>query len=138
MSKAIDNLQAAMQKAMAGRPAIGGFPYLAETLRAAGVKINEWNLPSCQSLYITDNGPVVMQGLPLVTGLADVPAFNKDAVIHALREDQAGRTTFPDFLVAIWNAGVVRYVADFSGRQVTYFGYNDESYVEAYPEVTVS
>lgn len=138
MSKAIDNLQAAMQKAMAGRPAVGGFPYLAETLRAAGVKINEWNLPSCQSLYITDNGPVVMQGLPLVTGLADVPAFNKDAVIHALREDQAGRTTFPDFLVAIWNAGVVRYIADFSGRQVTYFGYNDESYVEAYPEVTVS
>lgn len=138
MSKAIDNLQAAMQKAMAGRPAVGGFPYLAETLRAAGVKINEWNLPSCQSLYFTDNGPVVMQGLPLVTGFADVPAFNKDAVIHALREDQAGRTTFPDFLVAIWNAGVVRYIADFSGRQVTYFGYNDESYVEAYPEVTVS
>lgn len=86
MSQAIDNLQQAMQKAMADRPAVGGFPYLAETLRTAGVKINEWNLPSCQSLYFTDNGPVVMQGLPLVTGLADVPAFNKDAVIHALRE----------------------------------------------------
>lgn len=47
MGKAIENLQAAMQKAMAGRPAVGGFPYLAETLWAAGVTINEWVLPSC-------------------------------------------------------------------------------------------
>lgn len=137
MNKAIDNLQGAMQKAMACRPDIGGFPYLAETLRAAGVKINEWALPSCQSLYITDHGPVVMQGLPLVTDIAEVPAFDKSAVIQALRDDQMGKTTFPQFLAAIWHAGITRYVVDFTERKVTYFGCNGESYVEAYPEMKV-
>lgn len=138
MNKAIDNLQDAMKKAMAGCPAIGGFPYLAETLRAAGVKINEWILPSCQSLYITDYGPVVMQGQPLVTDIAEVPTFDKSAVIHALREDQTGKTTFPQFLAAIWQAGITRYVVDFTARQVIYFGCNNESYVEAYPEAKVN
>lgn len=138
MSKAIDNLQATMQKAMAGRPAVGGFPYLAETLRAAGVKVNEWSLPSCQSLYITDNGPVVMQGQSLVAGMTDVPDFNQDALVRALREDQSGQNTFPEFLAAIWQAGIIRYVVNFSERRVSYFGCNGESYVEAYPEVSIS
>lgn len=135
MSKAIENLQAAMQKAMAGRPVVGGFPYLAETLRAAGVKINEWALPSCQSLYFTDHGPVIMQGEPIVVNITDVPVFDEGKVIHALREDQAGKTTFPEFLAAIWLAGTVRYVVDFNARHVTYFGCNGESYVEEYPDM---
>ena len=33
MSKAIENLQQAQERAMAIRPKVGGFPYLAETLR---------------------------------------------------------------------------------------------------------
>ncbi len=37
MSKAIENLQSALQRAMAGCPKAGGFPYLAETLRQAGI-----------------------------------------------------------------------------------------------------
>jgi len=37
MSKAIENLEAAQKHAMAIRPMVGGFPYLAETLRRAGV-----------------------------------------------------------------------------------------------------
>ena len=59
MSKAIDNLQAAQQRAIAIRPKVGGFPYLAEVLRQAGVTRNLWYLPSCQSVYLTDLGPVV-------------------------------------------------------------------------------
>lgn len=138
MSKAMDHLQRAMQRAVAARPVIGGFPYMAETLRAAGVTTNEWTLPSCQSLYITGYGPVVMPGTPLVENLADVPAFDLQAVIHALREDQAGGTSFPQFLTAIWRAGVTRYVVNFTVRQVTYFGCHGECYVETYPEADVS
>jgi hypothetical protein len=33
MSKATEILQAAQKRAMAGPPKVGGFPYLAETLR---------------------------------------------------------------------------------------------------------
>lgn len=60
MSKAIDNLQAAQKQAMAIRPKVGGFPYLAEALRRAGITRNTWCLPACQSIYLTNNGPVVM------------------------------------------------------------------------------
>jgi len=34
--KASENLETAFQRAMAIRPKVGGFPYLAETLRLAG------------------------------------------------------------------------------------------------------
>ena len=37
MSKAIENLEAAQTRAMAIRPEVGGFPWLAEALRRAGV-----------------------------------------------------------------------------------------------------
>jgi uncharacterized protein YbcV (DUF1398 family) len=58
---------------------------------------------------VTASGPVVMQGKPLVTGAADVPAFDREALIRALRIDQAGESTFPEFLEATWRAGVVGY-----------------------------
>ena len=53
MSKAVDKLTEAMKVAAAGRPRVGGFPYLAEVLRKAGVTRNVWSLPSGQSLFLT-------------------------------------------------------------------------------------
>lgn len=137
MTQAIENLSTSMQKAMTGRPAVGGFPYLAETLRCAGVKRNLWQLPACQSLYLTDLGPVVMQGTPLVSGMVDVPRYNEEALIAALRTDQAGNSTFPEFLQATWLAGVVSYDVDFVARTCTYFGAEGEKYVESYSAVTI-
>ena len=137
MSKSTENLESAMKRAMAGRPKVGGFPYLAETLRKAGVKRNLWFLPSCESIYLTESGPAVNQGTPLVTGMADIPSFDRDALIVALRKDQAGKSTFPEFLISSWKAGVVRYDVDFSKRTVSYYGSNNEEYVEAYPAVEV-
>lgn len=138
MSKAIDTLMEAMEVAKAGRPRVGGFPYLAEVLRKAGVMRNVWSLPSCQSLYLTQEGPVVMQGAPLVNGAVDIPAFNEAALIKALRVDQAGESTFPEFLDATWQAGVVRYDVNLEARTVAYQGCNGEEYIEAYPAVTIA
>ena len=135
MSQAIANLQTALQQGLANRPKIGGFPYLAETLRRAGVARNIWHLPACQSLYITEAGAVVMQNAPLHTGMIDVPLFDRDALITALRTDQSGESTFPEFLAASWKAGVVRYEVDLAARTVTYYGACDEEYREAYPIV---
>jgi uncharacterized protein YbcV (DUF1398 family) len=133
MSDATSNLQAAQERAMAGRPHVGGFPYLAETLRCAGVTRNVWHLPACASLYLTNLGAVVQQGAPLVSGIADVAPFDEQALIAAIRADQAGESTFPQFLQATWQAGVVRYEVDFAERRVTYEGCHGESYVERYP-----
>jgi uncharacterized protein YbcV (DUF1398 family) len=137
MSEAMAHLQAAQAQAMAVRPRVGGFPYLAETLRRAGVTRNVWQLPACQSLYLTDRGEVLQQGTPLVSGSVDVPGFDQPSLIHALRTDQAGESSFADFLLASWNAGVVRYEVDLLERQVTYYGCNDEFYVEHYPAVSL-
>lgn len=137
MSKATENLHAAQQRAMAIRPKVGGFPYLAEILRQAGVTHNFWFLPACQSLYLTSEGPVVTQAAPLVSGMTDVPPFDREALIKALRTDQAGESTFPEFLAASWRAGVVRYDVDFAARTVAYYGCNGEQYVESYPPVDV-
>ncbi len=133
MSKAIEKLEAAQRQAFAGRPKVGGFPYLAETLRRAGVSRNLWFLPACQSIYLTDDGPVVTQGTPLLSGTADVPPFDREILISALRTDQAGNSTFPEFLESSWRAGVVRYDVDFQARKVAYYGCNGEEYIEDYP-----
>lgn len=137
MSKAVDNLIEAQKYAMSIRPKVGGFPYLAEALRKAGVTKNNWSLPSCQSIYLTEFGAVIQQGTPLVSGVFDIAKFNKEALIHALRTDQAGKSTFPEFLKNTWEAGVVSYEVDFIKRKVTYNGANGESYVEDYPAVEI-
>jgi uncharacterized protein YbcV (DUF1398 family) len=133
VSKAIDNLEENLKRAMVTRPKVGGFPHLAETLRRAGVTRNQWFLPACESLYLTNDGPVVSQGQPLAFGTMDVPTWNREALIAALRTDQAGKSTFPEFLAASWRAGVVRYEVDFAARTVAYYGCHGEEYVEAYP-----
>lgn len=137
MSKAIENLEAAQKHAMAIRPKVGGFPYLAEALRRAGVTRNLWYLPACQSLYLTDQGPVATVGKPLAAGTMDVPAFDREALVSVLRTDQAGESTFPEFLQATWRAGVVRYDVDLTARTVGYYGCNGEEYVEAYPAIEI-
>jgi uncharacterized protein YbcV (DUF1398 family) len=137
MSKATENLIEAQKFAMSIRPQAGGFPYLAEALRRAGVRRNLWFLPSCQSVYHTEFGAVVQQGAPIASGTVDVAPFNREALIQALRLDQAGKGTFPEFLMSSWQAGVIRYDVDLENRKVTYFGVHGETYVEKYPAVEI-
>jgi len=137
VSRAAENLIEAQKLAMNIRPKVGGFPYLAEALRAAGITRNSWSLPACQSVYHTKYGAVVQQGTPLVSGTTEIAKFNRDALIQALRTDQAGKSTFPEFLKSSWEAGVVRYDVDFENRKVTYYGALGESYVEDYPAVDI-
>jgi uncharacterized protein YbcV (DUF1398 family) len=61
-------------------------------------------------------------GTPSLSGTVEVPPFDRDALITALRIDQAGESTFARFLEASWRAGVVRYEVDFSARTVSYYG----------------
>jgi len=132
-----ERLQSAMMYAMNNRPKVGGFPFLAECLKKAGVQNNIWSLPSTQSIYIMDDAVLVQQGTPLVTGMNTVSNFNEAALVAAIRADQAGETTFPEFLNAAWNAGVIRYDVDFINRKVFYYGARGECYTESYPAVNI-
>ena len=127
-----------MEHAMTNRPKVGGFPFLAECLRKAGVKHNIWSLPAATSMYLMNDGEyIINQGTPLVTGMTEVPRFNEEAIIKAIRADQAGESTFPEFLQAIWNAGAWGYDVDFMKRKVAYMGAKGEMYIEEYPEVMI-
>jgi uncharacterized protein YbcV (DUF1398 family) len=137
MSTIAEKLVEAQKYAMSVRPRSGGFPVLAEVLRQAGVQMNRWSLPSCQSVYLMREGAVVQQGSPLVNGTQEIPKFDREALIAAIRADQEGKSAFPEFLQAAWKAGVVGYDVDFLGRKVTYFGAGSESYLEEYPAVEV-
>lgn len=99
---------------------------------------NIWTLPACQSLYLSAKGPVVVQGTPLITGSADVPPFDRAALIIALQTDQAGESSFLAFLAAAWKAGVVRYDVNLAERVVAYYGCNEEEYSETYPAVAIA
>lgn len=138
MSRAVENLIKAQQFAISIRPKVGGFPYFAEALRKAGVIRNSWTLPSCQSIYVTHEGSVVSQGTSLVDGTVEVPRFDRDALINAIKTDQGGLSSFPEFLRSAWEAGVVSYVVDFEKRVVIYYGVLGETYAEDYPAVEIN
>ena len=46
-------------------------------------------------------------GTPLVSGTVEAPPFDRDALITALRIDQAGENTFARFLETSCRAGVI-------------------------------
>lgn len=130
-----EKLETAMKYAMEHRPKIGGFPFLAECLRQAGVIKNIWSLPAAQSIYVMDDVTLVKQGSPLT--MAEIPPFNEEALIKALRIDQAGNSTFFEFLEATCKAGVIGYEVDFLARTVSYFGARNERYTESYPAIDI-
>jgi uncharacterized protein YbcV (DUF1398 family) len=137
MNSSIQKLNDAFQLAMKIRPNVSGFPVFAEVLRQAGVNINYWSLPSCQSIFVLDTGNVVNQGIPLVTGMNEIFKFNEAGLIAALRKDQSGKSTFLEFLNEIWKAGVIAYNVNFELRICTYSGVLGETYTEEYAAVDI-
>ncbi len=138
MSRSVERLLEAQKYAMSIRPKVGGFPVLAEVLRRAGVRTSRWSLPSCYAVYHLEDATVVQAGAPLVSGAQEIPAFDRDALIAALRTDQVGRSSFAEFLESAWKAGVVGYDIDFAARKVIYYGARGESYLEEYPAVELA
>ncbi|MER6448737.1 DUF1398 domain-containing protein [Streptomyces venezuelae] len=137
MSNAIENLKAAQERAAAVRPRVGGFPYLAEALRQAGVRTYHCTVPAGTSVYVTDSGPVVTQGEPIVDGTQDIAPWDEEALVKALRTDQAGESTYPEFVSGCWNAGVLHYEVDLKARTCVYHGALGESYTESYPHADI-
>jgi uncharacterized protein YbcV (DUF1398 family) len=131
----------ALARAAAVRPAVGGFPYLAESLRQGGVVRVSCVLPAVQTTYVLASGAAVHQAPPLLeTGerLHAVAPFDEARLIAAIRADQAGETTYwPEFVTAAWAAGVVAYDVDLAARTCCYRGAHGDTYVERYAAVTL-
>lgn len=115
----------------------GGFPVLAESLRSAGVCFVHCNVASMTTLYRTHQGAVIDQQVPILSGLERVVDFECAEVIAAIRRDQQGASTYPEFMVEIWRAGVISYDIDLVARTCTYRGLDPavDVHVEEYPAV---
>ncbi|MGW8813433.1 DUF1398 family protein [Gordonia terrae] len=137
MASIIDRVTAATAHGAAVRPEVGGFPYLAEAMRRAGITANHFDVPSQTMVFVTDDGDVLRPGRPLYDEPTVVPPFDEAALVTALRADQEGRSTFPEFVRACFDAGVIRYEVDTATRTCTYLGAHGERYVENYPAVAL-
>ncbi|KXT62840.1 DUF1398 family protein [Lactococcus sp. DD01] len=131
------NIQRAMLKANHIGAESKVFTYLAECLRQEGIVKNIWHLPSGDSFYFSQAGSLVNPGNPLIGRVGPCPDFDQIALIKNIRANQAGKISFPEFLVSLWKAGVIRYEIDFTTRQMSYFGAFDQVYQENYPTVEI-
>jgi uncharacterized protein YbcV (DUF1398 family) len=131
----IEHIDSARALALRIRPAVGGFPYLAEVLRRASVQRYVFDVPSASVVYSTADGDVLYPGALIRHEPTIIPPFDEQALISALRRDQEGHSTFPEFVEASLLAGVVRYEVDTAARTCSYFGIRGETYVEQYAAV---
>ena len=63
MSKAVDNLMKAMDARPLSARRWEDSPIWPRACDGPELTRNLWSLPACQSLFLTDEGPVVMQGV---------------------------------------------------------------------------
>jgi uncharacterized protein YbcV (DUF1398 family) len=138
MSSPVETIVEAQSRAARIRPRVGGFPHLAEVLRQAGVERIHCNVPAMSTVNVTAGGDVVQQGTPQVSGTVAIAPFDEGALITALRTDQAGASTYPEFMAAVWRVGVVTYDIDLAGRTCTYRSAAGAQYVEQYPAVRLA
>jgi hypothetical protein len=75
------------------------------------------------------------EGRRVRRGREDRP-FEREKVVAAIRADQEGRSDFPEFVAAIWAAGVWHFEVDLDARTCTYVGHDGGRYVESYDAVT--
>jgi uncharacterized protein YbcV (DUF1398 family) len=135
MTDLITILDTAVARGTRLRPRVGGFPYLAESLRQAGVHSYRIDVPSASVVYVTDGGAVLRPGAPLFDDWTEIAGFDELALVDAIRTDQRGESTFPEFVRATFAAGVISYLVDTRARTCTYLGARGERYVEEYPAV---
>jgi uncharacterized protein YbcV (DUF1398 family) len=70
----------------------------------------------CQHVRLiefTEAGAIVQQGTPMMEGTYEVPKFDQEALVQAIRSDQAGTISFLEFLRFAWEAGIIALQVDF-------------------------
>ncbi|MBX3022943.1 MAG: DUF1398 family protein [Bdellovibrionales bacterium] len=108
------------------------FPEVVGSLLAAGVESYHVDLTRCENRYYLPSGEshAVANGLPAIK-VAN--AFSAAQVESAVRESQAGKITYPQFMQKIATAGVVYYITYLAGKRVVYMGRNGDSHTEYFP-----
>lgn len=99
------------------------YPELAAKLIESGILSYTVEVAAGLMLYRLADGKTIFHDSD-ASPKAITAQFNTEQVIKAIRDNQQGRSTFPEFMEAIAVAGVRFYEATLNGdkRRVTYMG----------------
>lgn len=108
------------------------FPEVIRILGEAGVKAYRVDLRGRKVTYDMAGGEVHSMAMDFKSRpIGD--AFSGEQVVAAIRESQAGKLAYPDFIARVMDAGTSGYMVDFEGRSATYFGLAGGQHVENFP-----
>ena len=108
-----------LQEAYAGAK---NYPDLAARLINAGVLSYTVEVSSCIMLYRFANGVIHLSEKTDAPGAIEA-AFSEELTVKAIRDNQQGKTTFPQFMQGMAQAGVRFYEATLDANpRVTYIG----------------
>ncbi len=116
---------------LAGRVA---FPEVVGTMIAEGVESYRADLVRMEEIFYAPDGETHVEKI-------DFPAkpigeeFVVAGLIAAIRDSQAGRCRYPEFLTRAMAAGTTSYVVFLNGKKVIYFGRKGEFHIEEFPQV---
>jgi uncharacterized protein YbcV (DUF1398 family) len=122
-------LHETLQKALAGTIA---FPDVVRTLVAEGVESYRVDLVRLEETFYMPDGSTHVEKMEYpAKSIAEY--FAVDNVIGAIRDSQAGKCKYREFLSRVMDAGTSSYVTYLKGRKVIYFGRNGDFHVEEFP-----
>lgn len=108
------------------------FPDLIAILNQAQVELYYADLIMPQKTYYSGNQaltiPSYKQGEPQLSEV-----FNREKIIEAIRQSQAGQIKYQEFIKKILDAGVIAYVVTIVGRKAIYMGKKGEQHIESFP-----
>lgn len=109
------------------------YPELVKALIAAGVGSYTVDVPSGARLYRFNGGEHILHNDAII-GQSVAEKFSEEKTVQAIRENQQGKTSYPQFMEGIAAAGVRFYEATLNGdrKRVTYIGIGG-SYEELIP-----
>lgn len=109
------------------------FPEVVRRLMEAGVELYYADLLSQTKTYYAGSDaytvPCARKG---ETRAAD--SFDQEGVIGAIKQIQAGKIQYQEFVRKILDAGTVSYMVFIKGRKAVYFGRRGEEHVEKFPK----
>lgn len=109
------------------------FPKTFETLKSEGVMSYRFDVPTCETVFMGDNGIAYSELLAGAERIEIAPTLDADAVAPAIKRHIANHTPFLDFRIEAARAGVEYWEVAMDARTVTYVGVNGDKHVEQVP-----
>lgn len=122
-----------VRKTLAGSLAgTNAFPDVVRALTAEGVESYRADLVRLEEVFYMPDGTTHMEKLAF-PAMPIGDDFAAADVVAAIRDSQAGKCKYPEFLNRVMKAGTTGYVTYLSGKKVIYFGRKGEFHVEHFP-----